>query len=164
MATITRDEVFFLLEPQIGLPLLMANPALASDLVQCLESYFYLPITLDEQCAKVKSALFNGVYEATRGTMVGMDVQGQPKKIYSEQFSPMAELLMAPIFERLPVGQAAFDALNDYALRHTSLSACKRLYVDFRDYLPDMNLSIIRRVVTENFPPEAYAGWLEATQ
>ena len=163
MDAISRDDVLFLLEPHIGLPLLMRHASLCNDLAQCLHGFFYKRITLDTLCQQVERMLFNGIYTATNGTMVTMDMQGRPRKIHSDALPALAELLMEPVFARFPVDQASFDALNEYSLHHTSLPALKRLYLDFGDCMPAMNRALCRRIIVENFPPEAWQDWLEPT-
>jgi len=161
MPPITQDDVFFLLEPLVGLPLLLAHSELSSEIAAMLAAYDWRgeepPDTL---CANVESALFNGIYAYTDGRMTVQDVRGKQKKVYTDALSQMAEALMGPVFERFPVCERAFEMLNDYALRHLSLPALKRLYTRYPDRLHPENRTLFTRVITENFPEEAYQDWL----
>lgn len=161
MPRITQDDVFFVLEPSVGLPLLVRYPALSYDVAAYLNRYFEPePPSLDEMCRQVESLVFNGVYGATNGTMVSVDQAGQPLKIHTKLLPWLAEELIGLIFDYLPKNERTFETLNSYALGHTSLPAMRRLYLEFGEYMPTMNRDIFKRVIMENFPPEAYAEWL----
>lgn len=67
---------------------------------------------------------------------------------------------MALVLSRFPVCRAAYWDLNGYAMRHTSLPALRRLYLDFGEYATDMDRELIRRLIVENFDKEQYETWL----
>lgn len=158
---ITQDDVFFLLEPLLGLPILLRHTEITGEIAENLRAYrLGGDLTLDEVHKRISSALFNGIYAYTKGKMVVKDEQGRSKKIYTDDLSQMSEALMEPVFARLPVQWHAYEELNDYALHHLSLPAIKRLYLGYRRFMPEMNRSIFARIVKENFPKDAYEDWL----
>jgi hypothetical protein len=163
MAPITHDDVFFLLEPLVGLPLLLLHSELPQDITELLRAYDWQgKVSLDQLKASLESALFNGIYTYTGGRMMVEDTLGNAHKIHTDQLAQMAETLLEPVFARLPRTQAAYELLNDYALRHLSLPALKQLYLGYADRLPPQNHAIFTRIITENFPKEAYNAWLKA--
>jgi len=158
---ITQDDVFFLLEPLVGLPLLLKHSELSSDLAALLTAYDWRAETaLDALFRQVERTLFNRIYDYTDGKMEVQDARGKTKKVTTEALEQVAEALMGPLFERFPVCERTFELLNAYALRHLSLPALKRLYTGFAQQLQPMNRSLLVRIVTENFPEEAYREWL----
>ena len=161
MPPITQDDVFFLLEPLVGLPLLLAHSELSSDIAAMLSQYDWRYGESPEAlCAQIEGTLFNSIYSYTDGCMAVLDAHGQLKKIYTDSLAQMAETLMGPVFERFPVCRETFEMLNDYALRRLSLPALKRLYTDFADMMDPMSRALLARVITENFPAGAYQDWL----
>jgi hypothetical protein len=162
MKPITQDDVFFLLEPLVGLPMLLQHSELSSEIAALLSAYDWQgETTLDTLCEQIESTLFNSIYSYTRGQMAAENERGEIKKIYTSDLSQMAETLMDPVFARIPVQPETCGLLNRYALSHLSLPVLKRLYTDFREFLDPMNQTIFARVVTENFPEEAYRDWLQ---
>jgi len=158
---ITQDYVFFLLEPLVGLPLLLANSELSSDITAMLTRYDWRRRkSLEELRAQIESKLLNAIYDYTDGEMTVPDARGQPKKIYTDALAQITETLMEPVFERFAVCRETFDALNDYAMRRLSLPALKRLYTGFADMMDPMSRALFARVITENFPAEVYQDWL----
>lgn len=158
---ITQDYVFFLLEPLVGLPLLLAHSELSSDITALLSQYDWRRRkTLETLRTQIESKLLNTIYDYTGGEMTVPDAHGQQKKIYTDALAQITETLMEPVFERFPVCQETFDMLNDYALRRLSLPALKRLYTDFAEWTEPMSRTLFVRVITENFPAEAYQDWL----
>ena len=158
---ITQDDVFFLLEPLVGLPLLLAHSELSSDIAALLSEYDWTGgEPPDALCSRVESALFNGIYSYTGGKMSVADVRGKRRKVYTDALSQMAETLMGPVFDRLPICRAAYDLLSGYAARHLSLPALRRLCTGFSDILEPANRALFARIVKENFPKEAYQDWL----
>ena len=158
---ITQDDVFFLLEPLVGLPLLLAHSELSSDIAAMLSEYDWRgEEPPDALCTRIEGALFNGIYSYTNGKMSVVDARGKHKKVYTDALAQMAEALMGPVFERFPICRATYEILNDYALRRLSLPALRRLYTGFSDMVEPMNRALFARVLKENFPPEAYQDWL----
>jgi len=161
MPPITQDDVFFLLEPLVGLPLLLAHSELSSDIAAMLSAYDWRGGERPEALsARIEGKLFNSIYSYTNGNMTVRDAHGHSKKVYTDALAQMAEALMGPVFDRLPDTREAFEALNDYALRRLSLPALKRLYTGYGNMMEAMNRALFARVITENFPPEAYQDWL----
>ena len=158
---ITQDDVFFLLEPLVGLPLLLAHSELSSDIAAMLTVHDWRGEEPPESlCAKIEGKLFNSIYGYTNGNMTVTDAHGRQKKVYTDALAQMAETLMGPVFDRFPVCPESFAILNDYALRRLSLPALRRLYTGFPDMVEPMNRALFARVITENFPAEAYQDWL----
>jgi len=158
---ITHDNVLRLLEPLVGMPLLLAHPELCSGIAAMLSRYDWRGGTPPEALrAEIESLLFNAIYDATGGDMAVLDAHGRRKKIYTEALAQTTETLMEPVFEGFPVCREAFDALNHYALRRLSLPALKRLHTGFGDMMEPMSRALCIRVITENFPAEAYQDWL----
>ncbi len=168
MSPITQDDALYALEPWLGRPLLLRNPALGSDVALHLNRFFCekdedgMPaVSLDELRTQLESLLFNSVYTATGGTMKAIAQNGQPIMIRTQQLPVIADALMDLIFYHLPINEPSFELLNTYAMHHTSLPAMRRLYLDYGAYMPPMNRDIFRRVIVENFGPEAYGAWLK---
>ncbi|MCL2544614.1 MAG: hypothetical protein FWE77_01715 [Clostridia bacterium] len=158
---ITQDDVFFLLEPLVGLPLLLAHSELSSDIAAMLSQYDWRGEDPPEAlCARIEGKLFNSIYSYTNGNMTVRDAHGRNKKVYTDALAQMAEALMGPVFDRFPDSQEAFEALNSYALRRLSLPALKRLYTGYMERMEPMNRALFARVIAENFPSGAYEDWL----
>lgn len=158
---ITQAYVSFLLEPLVGQALLRAKPELSADIADMLSQYDWRyggsPEILRTQ---IESKLLHDIYEHTRGDMTVTDGHGRRKKIYTDALAQITEILLEPMLERLPVCRETFEMLNDYAMRRLSLPVLKRLYTGFADMLEPMNRALFARVITENFPFEAYQDWL----
>ncbi len=162
---ITQDDVFFLLEPLVGLPLLLKHSELSSEIAELLGQYsWHSGDSLEELFRQIESSLFNSVYGFTNGKMVVKDEQGHQHKIYTDSLSQMAELLLDPLFERFPRCERTFTLFNDYALRHLSLPAIKRIFTDYPNLVEPMNRAIFERILIENFAKETYEDWLMATE
>ena len=158
---VTQDDVLSLLEPLVGTPLLLARPELSSDIAAMLSRYDWRGETPPEALrAQIESLLFNTIYNDTGGGMTVLDAHGRQKKIYTAAIARATETLMELVFQRFPVCREAFETLNDYALRRLSLPALKRLYTGFGDMMEPMSRALCTRVITENFPAEAYQDWL----
>ncbi len=161
MAPITQDDVFLLLEPMVGIPLLLCHSELAQEITALLLAYDWRGTSeLGELRDQIESLLFNSIYSYTQGTMVVKDAEGNAKKVYTDALSQMAETLLEPVFIRIPVNEPNYELINGYALRHHSLPALKQLYTRFKAYLQPMNHAIFRRIITENYPKEIYEDWM----
>ncbi len=168
MSPITQDDALYALEPWLGRPLLLRNPVLGSDVALHLNRFFTekgeegeVAVSLDQLRTQLESLLFNSIYAATGGTMKSVSQSGQTLLIRTQQLPVIADALMDLIFYHLPVSEPSFELLNAYAMHHTSLPAMRRLYLDYGAYMPPMNRDIFRRIILENFGPEAYGAWLK---
>jgi hypothetical protein len=163
MPHVQPEQVARLLTPALGLPLLESQPGLTMGLTAQLNSYWCLSPrpSPDELAGRLESALFNGVYAATGGSMFSVDAVGNPLQVRTADLPLLADALLELLFISLPVNGENFELLNSYAMRRTSLAAMKCLYLGYDAFMPAMNRDIFRRVIQENFPPAAYAGWLQ---
>lgn len=161
MGSITRDEVFHLLESGLGLPIILRFPELVDRLALILNGYFYQRGEAEALYAQVESTLFNQIYALTAGAMIIEDNQRRPRRLRTDDIAALADGLMEPVFARLPRSRATFESLNAFAMRHTSLPALKQLYLFFGQFASEMNREIYRRIIKENFSLEMYQDWLE---
>ncbi len=160
MRRITRDEVYRVLSRYMGQRAAGARMDLCDQIAILLGNYFYDTITLDALYDRLEELVFSQLYEMTQGTMAFETDDGRVVKVRNASRAAMCEELMALVLSRFPVCRAAYWDLNGYAMRHTSLPALRRLYLDFGEYATDMDRELIRRLIVENFDKEQYETWL----
>lgn len=159
MRRITRDEVYGVLSRYMG-EAAGARMDLCDRIAILLSNYFYDTIPLDALYDKVEEQIFSSLYEMSGGTMTFRQADGRALRLRAAARAELCEDLMALVFARFPVCRAAYWDLNGYAMRHTSLPALKRLYLDFGEYATDMDRELIRRLIMENFDRAQYESWL----
>ncbi len=160
MRRITRDEVYRVLCRYMGSRAAGARMDLCDQIAILLGNYFYDTVTLDALYDKLEELVFSQLYEMTDGAMAFEGDDGRVLKVRAAARAAMCEELMALVLSRFPVCRAAYWDLNGYAMRHTSLPALRRLYLDFGDYATDLDRELIRRLIVENFDEQEYAAWL----
>lgn len=117
--------------------------------------------SFEELFSWLDDKLLMGVRNRTRAKMVIRLDSGYEVRLRVSDFSQMADELMYCVFCRLKRTHMTFETLNEYSLRHSSLSSLRALYVDFQEFLTGEERKVIKRVITGNYPLFRWAAWLD---
>lgn len=149
-----------LLTPALGSQVL-ARTGLAENLASMLRGYAPYRMTLSELGEQVANRLFSDLYALLGPRMTVMLDNGRMQRIPLQAVTELSDALMGLLFEAFTLTPDHRAQLTEYAMHTTSLSAMRVLLTRYRAEMDPMEIQIMARVIRDNYPPEAYAAWLE---
>lgn len=156
---IAQAQVMITLRPWLGMPLLDALTPLTEDLTIRLNG-FSIRREEEDLSREMDSMLFNAVRQVTNASMLARLEDGTYVRIRLEDFAAMADELMLLAFNDFPVDAAHLAFLQDYSMRHPSLSALRALYERFAPLQSARELAAIASVARSCYPAFRWRCWL----
>jgi len=156
---IAQAQVMVTLRPWLGAPLMQAVDGVIREIAGRLNGF---SIHRDDELAHtLDSMLFQAVREATQGKMLIALEDGSFVRVRLEDFSAMADELMLLVFQEFPADGRHLAYLQQYALKHSSLSALRMLYTRFQEFQTPQELEAIASVARSCYPPFRWRQWLD---
>ena len=155
---IAQAQVMITLRPWLGAPLMQAVDDVIGEITARLNGF---SMHRDEELAlALDSKLFQAVRQATQGSMLVCLEDGSYVRVRLEDFSAMADELMLLVFQEFPADSRHLVYLQQYALKHSSLSALRMLYTRFQAFQTPKELEAIASVARSCYPPFRWRQWL----
>ena len=157
---VSQAQVMIVLKPWLGGPLLEKLSPTVREIAGRLNGFSFGG-KQDDLAGEIDSLLFLAVREATGGNMLIALEDGTWVRSRLEDFAAMADELMLLPFLELPVDETHLQSLQDYSMRHPSLSALRALYTRFASLQTGEELSAIASVAKSCYPAFRWREWLQ---
>lgn len=156
---IPTEAVRQALVPALGSEALQQT-GLADTAANLLRAYSPYRTTLMELGEGLCNRLFNDLYALLGPRMTVRLDDGQLRRIPLQALPEIADDVMGVLFDAMTITPDHQQALTEYAMHQTSLSAMRVLLLKYGASMDEMEKDIIRRIIRDNYPPEKYAAWL----
>lgn len=158
--TIRTADVREALAPFLGSVLLAQTP-IAEHCAEALRRFTPHQQQLSDLEQQLRDALFEDLYACLGPRMTLQLPDGRQARIRMADLPDLADCVLGVLFDSLPFSEPTLLLLREHAMHTTSLSAMRALLLRFGDFQSPDELTILRRIIRDNYPPERYADWLE---
>lgn len=149
-----------LLRPWLGSDFVAREAELVDRLAFKLMQFLPYRQSLQALAQEVDSQLFMAVRNQTNGRMVLQMDGGQHIRVRVDDFAVMADELLYLSMEQLPASQDSFLLVQEYSMRHGSLSALKALYLLYPAFQTEEEYATVLRIIKTCHPPFRWRQWL----
>ena len=151
---IRTADVRAALSPILGLRFVTETP-LCDQTADLLRAYRPPRMTLEDLTRQVKNSIFGCLFELLGHQMLLRLENGAVRRILLQDVDFMVDQALGVLLEAMPPSEISLEWLRGYAMERGSVAAMRVLLSRYGDALPEPEKEMLRRIISENTPPNA---------